>query len=153
TIIRQPAGAVPVSGVFSNLPNNGDAIELVTDTGERYTFTVNYRGGDGNDVDLVYKDAATQARDLTLSPDVISEGERVTLRGALTDPDRGDVLSLRVDWGDGAVQTFAGLGTKPFRFTHTYADNSPAGAPFLVRVEWFDQHGAGNFRKLPVTVR
>jgi len=62
-------------------------------------------------------------------------------------------LSLRVDWGDGAVQTFTDLGTKPFHFDHVYADNSPAGAPYLVRVEWFDQHGAGNSRELPVTVR
>src|SRR5439155_22306525 len=65
---------------------------------------------------------------------------------------RGDVLSLRIAWGDGSVETFTGLGTNPFHFTHTYTDNGPAGAPYLVRVEWFDQHGAGNSAKLPVTV-
>ena len=82
----------------------------------------------GFDVDLVYQNTAPQVRDLRLSSDVINEGERVTLRGALTDPNRGDVLSLRIDWGDGALQTFTGLGTNPFHFTHTYTDNSPAGA-------------------------
>src|SRR5437016_9569518 len=88
-----------------------------------------------------------------MSPDVINEGESVTLRGALTDPDRGAVLSLRVDWGDGSsVQTFTDLGTNPFHFTHVYADNSPDGLPYQVRAEWFDQHGAGNSRKLPLTV-
>src|SRR5262249_53774278 len=87
-----------------------------------------------------------------ISPDGIKEGNQVTLHGALTDPNPGDVLTLRVDWGDGAAQTFTDLGTRPFHVTHAYADNSPPGSPYLVRVEWFDQHGDGNFRKLFVTV-
>jgi autotransporter-associated beta strand protein len=137
------------SGSFSNLPNNGDTLDLVVGTARR-TFRVDYYP---RIVTLTYLNTPPQVRDLELSPGVINEGERVTLRGALTDPDPGDVLSLRVDWGDRtAVQTFSDLGTNPFHFTHTYADNSPPGSPFLVRVEWFDQHGAGNFRKLFVTV-
>jgi hypothetical protein len=136
-------------GTFSNLPDNKDHIELIMSTGERHTFAILYSA---TGVDLVYQNTATQVRDLDLSPDVITEGGRVTLRGALTDPNVGDVLSLRVDWGDGAVQTFTDLGTKPFHFTHVYADNSPPGSPYLVRVEWFDQHGAGNVQKLFVTV-
>src|SRR5262249_59823347 len=44
------------------------------------------------------------------------------------------------------------LGTNRSHSTPPYADNRPDGAPYLVRVEWFDQHGAGNFRKLFVTV-
>jgi autotransporter-associated beta strand protein len=143
-----PAGSV----AFANLPNNNDTIELVAGDGGRHTFTINYTAGDGNDVALVYQNTATQVRDLTLSPGIINEGDRVTLRGALTDPNRGDVLSLRIDWGDGAVQTFRDLGTRPFQFAHAYADNSPAGSPYRVRVSWSDQHGAGNFRSLPVTV-
>lgn len=138
-------------GTFSNAPDNLDTVDLLAG-GQRHIFSVNYAAGDGNDVELIYKNTGTQVSDLTLSPDVINEGERVTLRGALTDPNKGDVLSLRVDWGDGTVQTFTDLDTKPFRFTHTYADNSPHGSPYLVRVEWFDQHGDGNFRKLFVTV-
>ncbi|MFL5240612.1 MAG: PKD domain-containing protein [Gemmataceae bacterium] len=139
-------------GRFSNLPDNPDTIDLLAG-GQRHTFRINYTAGDANDVDLIYLNTATQVRNLELSPDVINEGQRVTLRGALTDPNRGDVLSLRVNWGDGTVQNFTDLGTHPFHFAHTYADNSAPGAPFLVRVEWFDQHGAGNFRKLFVTVR
>jgi autotransporter-associated beta strand protein len=138
-----------LTGTFAN----GDTVQLVdADNGQRHIFTINYGAGDGTDVDLVYTNTATKARDLEVSPDVIEEGGRVTLRGALTDPNPGDVLSLRVDWGDGSSQTFTDLGTKPFHFDHTYADNSPAGAPYLVRAEWFDQHGDGNFRKLFVTV-
>jgi hypothetical protein len=138
-------------GHFESAPDSNDAIELVAG-GQRHTFTINYAAGDGNDVDLVYQNTATQVRDLTLSPGAIDEGGRVTLRGALTDPNRGDVLSLRVDWGDGSVQTFTDLGTRPFHFTHAYADDRPGGAPYPVRVEWSDQHGAGNARALAVTV-
>lgn len=139
------------TGSFSNVPRSGDPIDLLAN-GQRHRFTMNYQGGDGNDVDLVYQSTATQVRDLALSPGVINEGDRVSLRGALTDPNTGDVLSLRVDWGDGAVETFTDLGTRRFHFTHTYADNSPPGSPYQVRVEWFDQHGLGNFQKLSVTV-
>jgi autotransporter-associated beta strand protein len=133
---------------FLNVPQSGDTIDLVVGA-TRYMFSIKYTTCN---VDLIYQTTATQVSFLDLSPDVINEGERVSLRGALTDPDRGDVLSLRVSWGDGAVQTFTDLGTTPFQFTHTYVDNSPDGAPYLVRAEWFDQHGAGNFRKLFVTV-
>jgi hypothetical protein len=139
------------AGSFSNAPSNGDPIDLFAN-GQRHRFTINYQGGDGNDVELIYQSTATQVRDLRISPEVIDEGDRVTLRGALTDPNKGDVLSLRVDWGDGTVQTFRDLGTNPFHFTHTYADNRPDGLPYLVRVEWFDQYGLGKSAKLFVTV-
>lgn len=151
TTYRIVNNGVGSPGTFSNVPDNGDTVDLLAG-GQRHIFSVNYAAGDGNDVDLIYQNTGTQVSKLTLSPDVINEGQRVTLRGALTDPNKGDVLSLRVDWGDGAVQTFTDLGTRPFHFTHTYADNSPPGEPYLVRVEWFDQHGDGNFRKLFVTV-
>jgi hypothetical protein len=142
-----------IPGVFDNVNRTNDTIELDAGDGGRHTFSINYAAGDGNDIDLVYQNTFPQVRDLTLSPDVINEGGRVTLRGALTDPDRGDVLSLRVDWGDGAVQTFTDLGTNPFHFTHVYADDRPDGAPYLVRVTWFDQHGVGNSAELSVTVK
>jgi autotransporter-associated beta strand protein len=139
-------------GTFSNLPNNGDIVELLVG-GQRHFFSINYAAGDGNDVDLIYQNTGTQVSDLKLSPDVVEEGHQVTLHGALTDPNPGDVLSLRVNWGDGtAVQTFTDLGTRPFEFHHVYAHKSPDGSPYEVRVEWFDQHGDGNFRKLFVTV-
>jgi len=146
-IIEGVSGAGTIDGVFENAPHSGDTIDLVVGT-TRHTFRIDYIG----EVDLTYVNTATQVSFLDLSPGVINEGESVRLRGALTDPNAGDVLTLRVDWGDGIVQTITDLGTKPFLFTHTYADNSPAGSPYLVRVEWFDQHGAGNGRDLFVTV-
>jgi hypothetical protein len=137
------------TGTFANVPINGDTIELFA-SGQRHTFTVNYHNGF---VELIYQNTATQVRDLKLSPDEIKEGNQVTLHGSLTDPNPGDVLSLRVNWGDGtAAQTFTDLGTRPFEFHHVYAHTSPDGSPYEVRVEWFDQHGEGNFRKLFVTV-
>lgn len=139
------------SGVFDNAPNDGDTIELLAG-GQRHIFSINYHAGDGNDVDLIYQNTATQVRDLKLSPDVILAGQRVVLSGALTDPNPGDRLTLRVDWGDGTVKTFRHLGTRPFRLRHTYAHSPRDGAPYEVRVTWFDQHGAGNSATLFVTV-
>src|SRR5262249_56280679 len=118
-----------------NLPTEFDTIDLVVGT-ERRTFGISYSSSALGVTSVFYQTTPTQVSFLELSPGVINEGERVSLRGALTDPDPGDVLSLRVNCGDGTVQTFTDLGTNPFHFTHTYADNRPDGAPYLVRVEW-----------------
>jgi hypothetical protein len=71
------------------------------------------------------------------------------LSGNLTDPDVGDTLTLIVSWGDGsAPETFADIGTTPFRYGHQYA----AAGSYTVHVRWVDQTGAGNSRNLQVQV-
>jgi hypothetical protein len=70
------------------------------------------------------------------------------LVGRLVDPDRGDVLSLTVDWGDGSPAETFHPGTAPFRVTHRYA----GAGRYAVRLRWADAAGRGNSRVLSLVV-
>src|SRR5262249_21911827 len=79
---------------------------------------------------------------------LINEGSVATLAGQLVDPDVGDVLSLRVNWGDGSPTETFHPGRDPFAVTHRYLDNGT----FDVAFTWFDNHGGSNSRTRQVTV-
>lgn len=54
----------------------------------------------------------------------IDENELATLTGELADADTDDVLTLTVDWGDGATTTYTyAAGTTAFTETHRYLDD------------------------------
>jgi autotransporter-associated beta strand protein len=152
-IIRND-GTDQVSGTFNGLAE-GTRFPVFFGLQRQFYF-ITYRGGDGNDVVLTYDNTATMVSDLQVTPAAVDEGGTVTLTGRLTDPDERDRLTLVVDWGDGSVlQTFNNIGREPFHLTHIYRDNPP-GSPvgsYTIHVAWRDQHGDGNSRDLPVTVR
>jgi hypothetical protein len=93
-------------------------------------------------------------RGLSLAPRSVPEGGAVTLRGRLVDPDRHDRLTLVIHWGDGSPAQTVRAGRDPFRVAHRFRQLPPgvASAEYVVRVTWFDQHGAGNSQELKVTV-
>jgi hypothetical protein len=75
-------------------------------------------------------------------------GRSARLSGRLVDGDKGDVLSLAVDWGDGSAPDRSAPNRKPFARTHRYA----APGDYTVRVIWTDSAGVSNFRDLRLTV-
>lgn len=148
-ILIQNDASDPVTGTFIGLDEGATFASL----GNQYRIT--YRGGTGNDVVLTYLNTATMVRDLQVTPTVLDEGQKVTLTGSLTDPNRRDFLTLTVNWGDGSRMETRHPGTRPFQLRHRFEDNpfgQPAGGKYLITVTWFDQHGAGNSRTLSVTV-
>src|SRR5262249_31165971 len=76
------------------------------------------------------------------------EGRSARLSGRLVDGDKGDVLSLAADWGDGSTPDRSAPNRKPFARTHRYA----APGDYHGRVIWTDSAGVSNFRDLRLTV-
>src|SRR5262249_31723033 len=85
--------------------------------------------------------------DDALTP-VIHEGEQATLSGRLVDPSPRDVLSLRVDWGDGSPAQVFHPGVAPFALPHRYLDDGTYDVTF----SWFAQRGGVKSRTRSVTV-
>ena len=148
-VIIQNDGLDRVTGTFNGLD---EGATFVTGTNQ---YRITYLGGNGNDVVVTYLNTATMVRDLQVTPTVLDEGQKVTLTGSLTDPNRRDFLTLTVNWGDGSRMETRHPGTRPFQLKHRFEDNpfgQSAGGKYLITVTWFDQHGAGNIRTLSVTV-
>jgi hypothetical protein len=87
------------------------------------------------------------ATDLALS-DSIRAGQPATLSGRLTDANPDQVLSLRVDWGDGSPAEQRTPNRAPIRLTHRY--ETPG--TYKVFVMWSDGLGQSNSRELTLTV-
>jgi hypothetical protein len=78
----------------------------------------------------------------------INEGDSAVLSGQLVDPDAGDVLGLRVNWGDGTPTQTYFPGLQPFALPHRYEEDGSYNAQFT----WFDNHGGSNTRTRQVVV-
>ena len=70
------------------------------------------------------------------------ENGTATLSGILTDPDKSEIHSVTIDWGDGQPATMLSLGVGVTNFTadHVYADDpSDVNDNYHVSVTVFDQ--------------
>jgi autotransporter-associated beta strand protein len=117
------------------------------------TLTIAYQGGDGNDVTLTDNTAAAQ--NLVITPDVIDEGQQVTLTGTLIGAKPAGNLFLLIIWGDGSDPELHNPGREAFQFTHTYANNppgQPGGGAYTLTAFWFDEFGFGNRQTREVIV-
>jgi hypothetical protein len=88
-----------------------------------------------------------QAKNLAL-PNSIRVGRAAKLTGRLVDGNKGDKLSLTVDWGDGSAPQVSRPDRKSFSLKHKYQE---AGTD-TVRAIWTDSQGESNFRDLSLTV-
>jgi hypothetical protein len=79
----------------------------------------------------------------------LSTGQNVTLTISATDPD-GTVTALRVDWGDGKIDTLSGTATSD---THSYSSTgtSPSSI-FTITVNATDNSGSTGISSSQVTV-
>ena len=66
----------------------------------------------------------------------------------LVDADKGQNLSLTVDWGDDSPPQVTHPGRKPFSLRHHYA----AAGTYTVRVIWTDSTGQSNSQDLHLSV-
>ncbi len=71
------------------------------------------------------------------SPANPSSGQRVTLSITASDPD-GSVTAIRVDWGDGTIDTLSGSATSD---THTYTLSGSTSKSFTINVTATDNGG------------
>ncbi|MEO1497968.1 MAG: hypothetical protein AAFV43_12545 [Planctomycetota bacterium] len=91
--------------------------------------------------------------DLLITP--VDEGGVATLSGTIFDAGVEDTFTVTVEWGDGAIDTFAlAADARDFSFTHRYTDDRPTGTPadtFPVVINVQDDDGNGEIR-FPTTV-
>jgi hypothetical protein len=145
-------GTDAIVGTFAGLPVDGSTFTVIGPGGRTQRFDINYHGGNGgNDVVIRHINTATLAPGLAITPG-IQEGQVAHLTGHLVDPDGGDRLTLVVDWGDGSKPQTFHPGENDFDITHRYRDNPTGTSQYVVHTSWFDNHGAGNSRDLPITV-
>lgn len=123
---------VNANGSYTYDPTGVAALQALA-TGELASDAFTYTTGDG------YGGTATATVTITvngrnddplienasfLEPLPIAEGDGVTLAGAFSDIDAGDVHTATVAWGDGRSDTISlGTGVEPFTAPHTYNDN------------------------------
>jgi len=154
-VILDNDGTDAVRGLFKDFFTGNDLHEGDTLTAGGLPFQISYRGGTGNDVALTRLDVPAMITGVAITP-LVNEGAVATLTGRLVDPDRGDRLTLTVDWGDGSPPETFHPGREPFRLTHRYRDDDPSGTPadvYTVRFAWSDSHGKGGSDSRDVTVR
>jgi hypothetical protein len=119
------------------------------------TVTVNYSGIESlqlnrSTVPIVFGTDpffAPQVKNLAF-PKSIRAGRFAALSGRLVDRNKGDKLSLAVDWGDGSAPDQSAPNRRPFSRKHIYAK---AGT-YIVRAIWTDSTGQSNFLDLTLTV-
>jgi hypothetical protein len=74
---------------------------------------------------------------LTVNPNPAAEGNPINLTGAFNDPTANQTHTVVVSWGDGTANTTVNLPTGMSSFaipSHTYEEESPAGAPYAIIV-------------------
>lgn len=134
------------SGTFANLVN-GSVITV-----NKVKYTLNYTGGDGNDVVLTRLNTPASLQSIAITTPV-QEGKTATVNGVISDPDPLDTFKFTVTWGDGSpVQNvLLPAGTVSFSVSHTYLDDQPTGTPSdftLVNYSLTDLSGTGAFGNL-----
>ncbi|MEO1687391.1 MAG: PKD domain-containing protein, partial [Pseudomonadota bacterium] len=132
-----------------------------------YTIAVTAEDGDGEDVDVdglagpdidddgpagVSAAAVTTVSVANVAPQLTGapvasgavEGSAGRLQGALSDVGLADALFVRVDWGDGTVETLAAAADGGFDLSHVYVQDSAGqpGGSYAVTVAPLDDAGA-----------
>ncbi|MEM8663460.1 MAG: cadherin domain-containing protein, partial [Pseudomonadota bacterium] len=87
----------------------------------------------------------------------IEEAGTAVLRGTVRDGDPGDLLTLRIDWGDagfGSIERVTLGEDRSFRLTHVYRDDPDGDANrFTISATVIDEAGARGFDETTVLVR
>lgn len=123
-------------------------------------IAVTVTDGDGSsahfNVPITVQNVAPMLENVTLSPEVVDEGESVTLSGSIVEPGLLDPLTLVVIWGDNTQNNYNfPAGTTTFSATHTYLDDNPSGTPadiYDLLLIIVDDDDGSNVYNLSVTV-
>ncbi|MBL8814045.1 MAG: hypothetical protein JNM43_28010 [Planctomycetaceae bacterium] len=153
TVLSVPANKTLTGKYATPTPTNTGGTVLnegTTFTAGGQNFTISYQGGtSGKDV-VVTRNTGPAFVNRAL-PQTANEGEQVTLRGHITEPDSGDSFRLTVSWGDGQQQTFDfPAGSDPnVILNHQYEQDGN----YRVHLDWRDQHGGGNTGDHQIRIR
>jgi PKD repeat protein len=118
------------------------------------TFTIIITGTDNN---ASYTSTSSQvtindripAPSFNPSSTALITGQNVTLTISATDPD-GTVTAIKVDWGDGTIDTLSGTATSD---THSYGStDTSTSKSFTITVNATDNSGSTGKYSSPVTV-
>ncbi len=152
TVIRVSSGktltgkfAAPGQLIGGPVLNEGS-----TFTAGGQNFTISYIGGtSGKDV-VITRNTGPAFVNRAL-PQTANEGDQVTLRGQITEPDAGDSFKLTVNWGDGQTETFdfAAGADRNVLLNHKYEQDGH----YHVHLDWRDQHGGGNTGDHQIRIR
>ncbi len=145
---------LPANQFFRDLQGN-DLPEGASFLVDGLSFTITYKGGNGNDV-VITRNTPPAFENITITPEII-EGQSVVVTGHITEPDPLNTFFLDVNWGDGsAAQTFRFAPGSPrdIRVWHRYLDD-PDGPNdrYRVTLHWRDQFGGTNGANLTTIVR
>ncbi|MCC9600302.1 Ig-like domain-containing protein [Stieleria sp. JC731] len=120
------------------------------------TIPVSFRVTDTNgnritsQTKVVVNNVSPQSASVSVSSQLITEGESLTLVGTFTDPSALDTLTILIDWGDGETRTISlDAGERSFRAEHTYDD---PGTPTLSVRALDDDGGASSIRSIDIEV-
>lgn len=140
-------GSDLVVGTFNGLA------EGATLTVNNQKFQISYVGGSGNDVVLTHVNTNSAFRERTITS-IVGETGIVTLQGRIVEFDPLDQFTLTINWGDGRTERKkfpAGSAGQLVTLTHQY--RAVSATPYIVSLEWVDQHGGGNSDRLSVLVK
>jgi hypothetical protein len=129
---------------------------------DRYTVTLTVADDDGGQgiatttVAVPNVAPALTAADLSLSADLLTEGDTVRLTGTFTDPEVLDEHIVVINWGDGSSDTLTlEVGARSFEATHLYVDVNPLLTPsddFTIAVMVIDDDGGTGSATTALTV-
>jgi hypothetical protein len=147
-LMSADAGAVRCRGVRGATFIETDTPEaILTGTRELLAAIAQANGIATEDIASAFFTSTADLR--SAFPGSIRAGQRATLTGRLVDANPDQVLSLRVDWGDGSPVEQRTPDRAPFRLTHRYQQPGT----YKVFVMWSDGLGQSNFRELTLTVQ
>jgi hypothetical protein len=131
---------------------SNDGRQITRDFG---AITIDYSGMDGvklnrstKPIPFIGDIGFPQATGLALT-NSIRAGQHATLTGKLVDTNPDQVLSLRVNWGDGSAPVAMKPDRAPFRLRHRYEEPGT----YTVPVIWRDRFGQENLEDLTLTVQ
>jgi hypothetical protein len=124
-------GATTSSFSFVPLNNGNYTVQLTVKNGSNITVTTS----------LQVAVAAAQASMDDVMLMVNSSGGYTFLTGEISAVSATEVFSVRVDWGDGTVNTYGNQLRGAFSFPHDYSTAPPAGQGYPVSIELIDEDG------------
>jgi autotransporter-associated beta strand protein len=148
-VVFRPGTNKTVTGLLRS-PDGTVLNEGATFVAGGQSFTITYRGGVNANEVVATRNSGPAFVNRSF-PQTAVEGETVTLRGTITEPDTGDTFFLDVNWGDGQTQTITvAPGSSPLvSVDHRYLQDGR----FTVKMVWRDQHGGQNKAEHRITVK
>jgi DNA-binding beta-propeller fold protein YncE/cytochrome c peroxidase len=161
TLVVRPVGGTPVAATIARSSGSIVTFTPTANLAPNTTYEVVFPAGGikdavGNGIEETYSYTFTTGGtaagnqppaivSLNVSPTPVLPGGSATITASAVDPNPGDIVQYRVDFGDGS-------GFGPWSATNQWQRTYPALGHYQVSVQARDQHGAVSTRNSLVTV-